>query len=122
MPKPKIKGAMGTLPQLHPSSRMHLARHTMTATQANKQTEQSSALKSPAEKSRCSQSGEVGEASKAQSSSNTAPASSPMSKVVNILVGIIQNHELEDAIRQKITEAIGYTREEPIGQAKVGVT
>jgi hypothetical protein len=101
---------------------MHLARHVATATQANKQTEQSSAPKSPAEKSRRSQSGEVGEVSKAWSSSITAPASSPMSKVVNVLADIIQNHELEDTIRQKITEAIGYTREEPVGQAKVGAT
>jgi hypothetical protein len=122
MPKPQIKGATSTPPQLCPSSRLHLARHTATATQANKQTEQSSAPKSPAKKSRRSQSGEVGEASKARSSSNTAPALSPMSKVANVLADIIQNHELEDAIRQKITEAIGYAREEPIGQAKVGVT
>jgi hypothetical protein len=98
---------------------MHLARHASTATQANKQMEQSSAPKSPAEKSRRSQSGEDEEASKARSSSNTTPASSPMSKVVSILAGIIQNHKLEDAVRHKITEAIGYTREELKVQAKV---
>ena len=122
MPKPQIKGAMGTPPQPRPSSRLHLARHAATATQTNKKMEQSSAPKSPAEKSRRSQSGEVGEASKARSSSTTAPASSPMSKVVNVLADIIQNHELEDAVRQKITDAIGYAREEPVGQAKVGAT
>jgi archaellum component FlaC len=57
-----------------------------------------------------------------QLSSNTTPALSPMSKVANVLADIIQNHKLEDTVRQKITEAIGYAREEPIGQAKVGIT
>jgi hypothetical protein len=107
MPKPPLKGATGTPPQPRPASRAHLSRRTTATTQANKQTELNSAPKAAADKGSQSLSGDDDEA-----------VGSPLSKIANILVGIIQNHELADTVRQEITEVIGYARTEGEAEEK----